>query len=450
MLGRHELGQLLLPRAELPDERLVDRGARRFGGLGRDHRLPGAGHHAVECVIVARRDRVELVIVASGTGDGQAHQPPADDVDPVVDHVVEVAHEPTTQGEEPHRGQRRLARTRLRRQPVGRKLLQDEPVVGQVAIEGGKDVVAIGIGPVEVGILEEDVALGVGISGDIEPVSSPAFAVSRRCEQPIDQPGVGVGRIVGFEGRDLARGGRQPDQVEGGASDQGPPVGPRRGCEPPGFEPGQDEPVDRMVGPCGAANRRRRGILDRPERPVPRRSGCDRGRAVASLGRRRRCGLRPGGPDSDPGRQVVDGLLGQPGSWRHLDRRVVPDRRDEWALLRPARHHDGPVVVSLQHALTRVEPQARLLLPRPVTSAAMLGQDRAYPRLEELGMPDRIPSRRRASPGTISLIVRRGHRSRQDRSSREKQESPHIRCPSIGASLAALGGWVFFSFGTLR
>ena len=36
--------------------------------------LAGAGEDAVERVVVVGRDRVELVVVAAGAGDGQAHQ----------------------------------------------------------------------------------------------------------------------------------------------------------------------------------------------------------------------------------------------------------------------------------------------------------------------------------------------------------------------------------------
>ena len=46
--------------------------------------IVGAGEHAGQGVVVVRRDRVELVVVAAGAGDGQAEQAAADRVDAVV------------------------------------------------------------------------------------------------------------------------------------------------------------------------------------------------------------------------------------------------------------------------------------------------------------------------------------------------------------------------------
>ncbi len=359
-------------------------------GLGRDHRLAGAGQDAVERVIVAGRDRVELVVVAAGAGDRQAHQPPADHVDPVVDHVVEVAHEPAAQRQEAQGRQRGLGGRVgeiVPGQPVGRELLDDEPIVGRVAVERGDDVVAVGIGPVEVGVLEEDVALGIGVPGDVEPVPPPALAIPRRGQQAVDQAGIGVGGRIGLEGGDLLGGRRQPEQVERDAADQGPPVGGRRRRQRGGLEPGQDEAVERVPsasrhrGPAGASHRGRAGTPSAAARP--RRS---RRRRARRLRRRRRPGWRfgPGHAHLDPGGEVGDRPIRQLPRGRHLDRRVVPDRLDDRALLGMARHHDRPVVVPLEQGRARIEPQARLLLLRPVAPGAMLDQDRADPRLEEL------------------------------------------------------------------
>ena len=93
---------------------LSPRGRRRaisgqLGGLDR------AGEDAVERVIVLGRDRVELVVVAAGAGDGQAEQAAGDDVDPVVDDLVLVVEEPPADGQEPQRRQRRGCRRRAAR-----------------------------------------------------------------------------------------------------------------------------------------------------------------------------------------------------------------------------------------------------------------------------------------------------------------------------------------------
>ena len=59
-----------------------------------------AGEDAVERVIVLGRDRVELVVVATGAGDGQAEQAPPHDVDLVIDDLVTVVQVPASDGQE--------------------------------------------------------------------------------------------------------------------------------------------------------------------------------------------------------------------------------------------------------------------------------------------------------------------------------------------------------------
>ena len=110
---------------------------------------------------------------------------------------------------------------------VAGDLLEDEPVVGQVAVEGADQPVAIAVAVgIEPGL--ERVGLVLAVPGDVEPVPAPALAVVRRGQQPVDDPGEGVGRIIAEEGRDLLGGRRQADQVEGDAADQGRLVGRRR------------------------------------------------------------------------------------------------------------------------------------------------------------------------------------------------------------------------------
>ena len=46
-----------------------------------------AEEEARQAVVVGRRDRVELVVVAAGAGDRQAQEAPADRVDLVIDDV---------------------------------------------------------------------------------------------------------------------------------------------------------------------------------------------------------------------------------------------------------------------------------------------------------------------------------------------------------------------------
>ena len=101
--------------------------------------------------------------------DRQAQEAAADDVDPVVDHVVEVVHEPAPEGQEAEGRQRAFV---AQGKPVGGELFDQETVEREVAVERSDHVVAVGVGPVVVGVLEEDVAAGVGIAGDVEPVAA--------------------------------------------------------------------------------------------------------------------------------------------------------------------------------------------------------------------------------------------------------------------------------------
>ena len=125
------------------------------------------------------------MVVTTGAGDRQAHQSAADDVDPIIDHVVDIAHEPASQSEKPQCRQGLC--TVLRGETVGRDLLDQESVVRQVLIEGADDVVAVGVGPVVIRVLKQDVSLGVGIPRHVEPVASPPLAIPWRGQQPVDQ-----------------------------------------------------------------------------------------------------------------------------------------------------------------------------------------------------------------------------------------------------------------------
>ena len=151
-------------------------------------------------------------------------------------------------------------------QQVAGELLDDEPVVGQVAVEGVDDPVAIEPDVPRLVLLEP---VGVGVPGRVEPVPAPALAVmgrlaSRRSTSLL----VGVGRRVGEEGVDLRERRRQADQVEAQAADQGGPVGLGRGLQPLGLQPGEDEAVDRVPGPGLVATFGERGPGRGLERPV--------------------------------------------------------------------------------------------------------------------------------------------------------------------------------------
>ena len=104
-------------------------------------------------------------------------------------------------------------------QLVAGQLLEDELVDRLVLVERVDDVVAVF--PGDFAIAVAGVAAGIGVAGDIQPVPAPLFAVMGRRQQVIDHLFPGVRRLVLDEGLDFGGRGRQPDQVEVGAADQG-------------------------------------------------------------------------------------------------------------------------------------------------------------------------------------------------------------------------------------
>ena len=225
-----------------------------------DERVDGGGEDAVQGVVVGGGDRVELVVVAAGAGDGQAEEALGRRVDALVDRVVVVV-EALAHGDEAERGEARVVLGQVG-QAVGRELLDDELVVRLVGVERVDDVVAVGPGvggAVALGAAATQ-ALGVGVTGGIEPVAGPALAVARRGEQAVDgafehQRG-GAGGLavadrqsvadhggveIAGEGVGLGVGGRQAVEVVGEAAQQRLAVGGGIGLEAHRVELGQDE-----------------------------------------------------------------------------------------------------------------------------------------------------------------------------------------------------------------
>ena len=100
---------------------------------------------------------------------------------------------------------------RRARQQVAGDLLDDELVVGQVAVEGVDDPVAVEADLARLVLL---VAVGVGVAGGVEPDPAPALAVVRRVQQPIDQLSEGVAASNRLEMSSSEKLGRKPDEVE--------------------------------------------------------------------------------------------------------------------------------------------------------------------------------------------------------------------------------------------
>ena len=203
--------------------------------LKRLHR-PGALEDPGQAVVVGRRDRVELVVVAAGAAERQAQERAADACRPARRRCPSPSSprrpRPAPSGPS---ARKPVAISRSCGAAASSAAGSRSPAscsrtnwsYGLSRVERGDDVVAVAPGVAVGDVLVE--AVGVGVAGDVEPVPAPALAVGGRGEQPVDDLGEGVGRVVGEEGVDLLRRRRQAGQVEGRAADQRPPVGRRRG-----------------------------------------------------------------------------------------------------------------------------------------------------------------------------------------------------------------------------
>ena len=118
------------------------------------------------------------------------------------------------------------------RQQIGCELLDQKLIVGQILVQGLHNPIAVPVGERVVAILGEYVPFGVGIPGDVEPISPPTLAVVQRFQQPIDQVRIGLGRRIGQKRVGLFRRRRQAGQVERGSANERATVGRKRRSEP--------------------------------------------------------------------------------------------------------------------------------------------------------------------------------------------------------------------------
>ena len=363
------------------------------------------------------------MVVATGAADGLGEERPADDVhllvDDVDDHLVDVllGQHLRAEGQEPGRGETREPLVVAgRRQQVAGNLLLHEPVVGLVGVERVDDPVAVAERVRVRDVLVEPVR--VGVTGDVEPVPSPALAVAGRRQQPLDHPLVGVGPLVGQEGVDLGRGRRQAGQVERDPPQQLPLAGGGDRVQPLGLEPRQDEPVDRAARPGRVADGGRLGTGHRPVRPVLA-AGTEvvGGAAVGPGGYDRGIG-NPGihGAAGHPALEVGDDGGRQPAVGRHLDRSVVTDGLDEQAVVRRAGHDDGAAVAARPDpgGVDQHQPAEDALGIGAVALVTALGEHRADLRLEVLEVLGRELLRAR----------RCGHADGQHQSGAQGEQQP--------------------------
>ena len=284
---------------EFLERGLQRRAVAEFLALDGIIKLVARGENSLERKILPLRKGIVFVVVTAGAGQGQPEERGARGVDPVsVLIVFEFAGDHARFLQDGASGVEAGGETRVgiaREKFVAGDLLLDETVERFVGVERTNDVVAIAIR-----VAEEEIGLeaaGVGVARDIEPVAAVALAVLRRGEEAVDKLRVGVGGLVGEERLDFFGRGRQTDEIERSAADEGLARCAGGGVEFFGCESREDEAVDgrlrpRRVDHCG---KRRApggdegpvfGVVGALRDPVAEGLGFGGGERPAGVGRR--------------------------------------------------------------------------------------------------------------------------------------------------------------------
>ena len=230
LLERGKLGAVLLEH-----RRRIDRPLRR----------PCVFEDAEQRVEILLADRIELVIVAAGAGNGQPLKRLGENVDLVVgpfhpvfpridrleamfDHAV------VRGGDDGFVDAFFRVDARIRQQIAGH-VLANKLVVRHVRVQGADQVIAVSPGFQRVRV--SLAAVRFRVAEQVHPVPRPALAVMRRGEQAVNLLLVRIRRGVVDELADLLRRGRQTGNGESQAPQQrmtvgggGPAASPFRGA----------------------------------------------------------------------------------------------------------------------------------------------------------------------------------------------------------------------------
>ena len=142
------------------------------------------GENRRQAVVVFRGNGIEFVVVATCAGHSKSQKGAGGDVDLLIDNVVEhldlvlLGDELGAEGEEAGRDEAADVDViwLIGGQEVSGDLFAHELIVGQIAIEGLDDVIAIAPG---VGVAMVFIGTGgICVAGDIHPVPAPTFAVA--------------------------------------------------------------------------------------------------------------------------------------------------------------------------------------------------------------------------------------------------------------------------------
>ena len=348
--------------------------------------------NARQRVIIARRDRVELVIVAARAADGLPEERLANRVELFVHDIHDelllvLLLEVVIADREKGRGDHLTATLRQRsgRQQIPGDLLAHETVERAVLVETLDHIIAVAPG-----LLEHEPAQRqrLGEPRYVEPMPPPALAEMRRREEPIDQALVRARRAIVHKGVDLPRRRRQADEIVGQTADQRHAVGIGTRPDALGLLPRADEAVEVAARPRGVGDRRHGGrghgligpmftALGDVDRPFRRHAG----EARARIGR----------AELHPFLEVRDLLVREFALGRHAKIFVpITHGLDERAVVEIARHHSRTAVAAARPAIAVVEPQAALgFLLGAVAFVAMLGEERPdafFKKLEARGI----------------------------------------------------------------
>ena len=113
------------------------------------------------------------------------------------------------------------------------QLLGNKTIVGCILIQRPDNVISISVSVWTNSILavKQYQVFGIGISGNVQPVPAPSFAVAGRTEQPIDDLRKRIRRFVFGEFLYVSVIWRQADQIVIDTAEQNASIGSRCRCQ---------------------------------------------------------------------------------------------------------------------------------------------------------------------------------------------------------------------------
>ena len=193
--------------------------------------ISGAGEHARQRVVILLRKRIVFVVVTARASHRESEKAACHRIDPFVALVSAALHrlslipDPRRVSEKCGAGNC-FPRFLSSRSPGELRL--HEPVVRHVVVERLNHPVAKNVRALErhvaatLGIEAAHIVLGV--TCDIQPMTSPAFAIARRSQQTVHHFCVCIRRMVVDEGVDFFWRWRQAGQIQRRAPDERLPI----------------------------------------------------------------------------------------------------------------------------------------------------------------------------------------------------------------------------------